>query len=330
MRPRNSPPRVTPKPHPSRRPRAGSSTARLGGLLLCFAAAGAALLLWGPRLPGVNWVAASFAELVNGSSAVSLVPDSVRGQAERVCSWSRDRFPRLASGAPSSRLFFLHPKDEGAYLDCGQGSWKSVGILSSVYLRTCIAGGDPCDTGVGGFATAMLLDGKSRSGCGAVVLLPPEAGTRRFSDDGLRRTVVHEYVIHCGLARYLTTDEKESFLERIAERVPHTRLRAWFGDPGREAYYRHRHGVGPDLVTPAGYVDVSASNPFVTKRERALGYVEEAFAALVDEDLGIEYPRRTSPRDHFEVQVHAFADLLLGVAEGKAELSELAAAVESL
>ena len=97
-----------------------------------------------------------------------------------------------------------------------------------------------------------------------------------------------------------------------------------------DAYYRHRHGVGPDLVTPAGYVDVSSTNPFVTDRARALGYVEEAFAAFVDGDLASEVPQQGSPRAEFEVRVHMVADLLLAVAEGKEAVPTLVAVVESL
>ena len=278
----------------------------------------------------VSWVENSFAELANGSSAVSAVPDLVRARSERLCSWSRARFPLLASGQPSPRLFFLHTGPPPAYFDCGRGAWESIGILSPLYLRTCVAGRDPCNGAVLGFASSLLLDGRTKSSCDAVVLLPPAAADRASSYDDLRRTVVHEYVIHCGLARHLTTEQKETFLERLAERVPHSQLRGWYGDPRREAYYRHRHGVGRDLVTADGYVDASSSNPFVKDRERALGYVEEAFAALVDDNLGLEFPRRIAPRDAFELGVHAIADLLLAVAEGGIEADALATAVGSL
>ena len=112
--------------------------------------------------------------------------------------------------------------------------------------------------------------------------------------------------------------------------MPHSRLRGWFGDPHVEAYYRHRHGMGPDLVTPAGYVDISSTNPFVTNRERALGYVEEAFAAFVDGDLASGVLQQRSPRAEFEIRVHMVADMLLAVAEGKEEIPTLVAVVESL
>ena len=176
----------------------------------------------------------------------------------------------------------------------------------------------------------MLLGGQSRGTCDAIVLLPSGAAAWAFSDNDLRRTVVHEYVIHCGLAKFLTNEEKERFLERVAEHVPHSRLHGWFGDPHAEAYYRHRHGVGPDLVTPDGYVDISSTNPFVTDRERALGYVEEAFAAFVDADLASEVFQQRSPRAEFEIRVHMVADMLLAVAEGKEEIATLVAVVESL
>ena len=88
--------------------------------------------------------------------------------------------------------------------------------------------------------------------------------------------------------------------------------------------------MGPDLVTPAGYVDTSSTNPFVTNRERALGYVEEAFASFVDSDLASEVPQQRSPRAEFEIRVHMVADMLLAVAEGKEEIPTLVAVVESL
>ena len=293
------------------------------------------MLLWASRNPVLNWVEASFPELATGFRAAFIasdpaVPNRVRAQAERLCDWSRARFPRIELGGASPRLFFLHTGSEPAYFDCGRGSWESVGFLSPVYLRTCVAGRDPCDSRVGGFATPLLLDGQSRGSCDAVVLLPSGATSRASSDKHLHRTVVHEYVIHCGLAKLLTKDEKERFLERVAERVPHSRLRSWFRDSHAEAYYRHRHGVGPDLVTPAGYVDVRSSNPFVTDRARALGYVEEAFAAFVDGDLASDVPQKRFPRSEFEIRVHMVADLLLAVAEGKEEVPALAAVVESL
>ena len=146
----------------------------------------------------------------------------------------------------------------------------------------------------------------------------------------MRRTVVHEYVIHCGLSSYLTKKQKEMFLERIAAGVPYSQLRTWFGDPSREAYYRLRHAVGADLLTPTGHLDPSSSNQFTTDGVRALAYVEEAFAALVDVNLGLRFPRRISPLDGFELRVHVVADLLLAVAQGKVEVPALVAAVESL
>ena len=335
LRPRGSSPGPAPRPDPSRGPQSSSSPVRLGVLLLCFAGVGVGVLLWALRVPVPNWIEASFPELATGFRTTFIasepaVPHRVRAQAERLCDWSRARFPRIAPGEASPRLFFLHTGSGPAYFDCGRGSWESVGFLSPVYLRTCVAGRDPCDSGVRGFATPLLLDGQSRGSCDAVVLLPSGGTSRASSDNDLRRTVVHEYVIHCGLAKLLTTEERETFLERVAERVPHSRLRGWFGNPHREAYYRHRHGVGPDLVTPAGYVDVSSSNPFVTDRARALAYVEEAFAAFVDGDLASEVPQKRSPRSEFEIRVHMVADLLLAVAEGKEEVPVLAAVVESL
>ena len=334
-RPRASSRRRAPKPGPAHRPRPRSSLVRLGALLLCFAGVGVALLLWTLRGAVPSWVEASFTELATGFRGAATeshppLPARVRSQAERLCRWSRARFPGLASRASSPRLFFLHTGAGPSYFDCGRGSWESVGVLSPVYLRTCVAGRDPCDAGVGGFASSTVLRGRARGICDAVVLLPSGDAARSSSDDELRRTVVHEYVIHCGLARHLTSEERETLLERIAERVPHSRLRGWFRDPHREAYYRHRHGVGPDLVTPAGYVDVSSSNPFVTDREQAHGYVEEAFAALVDHNLASRLRRRISSRDDFEGRVRVVADLLLAVAEGKDARPALAAAVTSL
>ena len=318
-----------------RRPRSGLSTARIGVLLLCLAGAGVAVLLWALRAPVPGWVEAAFPEIAadfrtafTGSEPVA-VPHRVRAQAERLCDWSRARFPRIAFGESSPRLFFLHTGEGPAYFDCGRRSWQSVGFLSPVYLRTCVAGRDPCDSGVAGFASSMLLGGQSRSTCDAVVLLPSGAAAWASSDNDLRRTVVHEYVIHCGLAKLLTNEEKEKFLERVAEHVPHSRLRGWFGEPHREAYYRHRHGIGPDLVTPAGHVDLSSANPFVTDRERALGYVEEAFAAFVDGDLASDVPRQRHPHAEFEIHVQMVADMLLAVAEGKEEIPTLVAVVES-
>ena len=88
--------------------------------------------------------------------------------------------------------------------------------------------------------------------------------------------------------------------------------------------------MGPDLVAPAGYVDVSSSNPFVSGRERALGHVEEAFAALVDHDLASGFSRRFSYHDDFERRVYRVADLLLAVAKGKEQRPALTAAVASL
>ena len=88
--------------------------------------------------------------------------------------------------------------------------------------------------------------------------------------------------------------------------------------------------MGPSLLTPAGYVDISSTNPFVTNRERALGYIEEAFAAFVDGDLASKFPRQRSPRAEFEIRVHMVADMLLSVAEGKEEIPTLVAVVESL
>ena len=336
LRPRVSPPGRASRPSPSRGPRSGLSTARIGVLLLCLAGAGVAVLLWASQAPAHRWVEVSFSELATGfrnaftGSSPATVPHRVRAQAARLCDWSRARFPRIAPGKSSTRLFFLHTGEGPAYFDCGRGSWETVGFLSPVYLRTCAAGRDPCDSGVAGFATPLLLDGQTRGNCDAVVILPSGAAARASSDKDLRRTVVHEYVIHCGLAKLLTNEEKERFLERVAEHVPHSRLRGWFEDPHQEAYYRHRHGVGPDLVTPAGYVDVSSTNPFVTDRERALGYVEEAFAAFVDGDLASEVPRQRSPRAEFEIRVHMVADMLLAVAEGKEEIPTLVAVVESL
>ena len=147
-----------PRPGPSRGPRSGLSPARVGVLLLCFAAAGVAVLLWALRAPALNRVEASFPELATGfrtafNGSDPAVPHRVRSQAERLCDWSRARFPRIASGESSPRLFFLHTGEGPAYFDCGRGSWESVGFLSPVYLRTCVAGRDPCDSGVAGFAT---------------------------------------------------------------------------------------------------------------------------------------------------------------------------------
>ena len=199
-----------------RRPQSGLSTARIGVLLLCLAGAGVAVLLWASRAPVLDWVETSFPEIATSfrtalTGSDPTVPNRVRSQAERLCDWSRARFPRIASGDSSPRLFFLHTGEGPAYFDCGQWSWQSVGFLSPVYLRTCVSGRDPCDSGVGGFATPMLLDGQSRGSCDAVVLLPSGAAARTSSDNDLRRTVVHEYVIHCGLAKLLTNEEKETF-----------------------------------------------------------------------------------------------------------------------
>ena len=210
LRPRGSSPGPAPRPSPSRGLRSGLSPARIGVLLLCFAAAGVAVLLWALRAPALNWVEASFPELATGfrtafNGSDPAVPHRIRSQAERLCDWSRARFPRIASGESSPRLFFLHTGEGPAYFDCGRGSWESVGFLSPVYLRTCVAGRDPCDSGVAEFATPMLLDGQSRGSCDAVVLLPSGTGARASADNDLRQTVVHEYVIHCGLAKLLTS-----------------------------------------------------------------------------------------------------------------------------
>ena len=66
LRPRGSSPGPAPRPGPSRGPRSGLSPARIGVLLLCFAAAGVAVLLWALRAPALNWVEASFPELATG------------------------------------------------------------------------------------------------------------------------------------------------------------------------------------------------------------------------------------------------------------------------
>ena len=186
LRPRGSSPGPAPRPGPSRGPRSGLSPARIGVLLLCFAAAGVAVLLWALRAPALNWVEASFPELATGfrtafNGSDPAVPHRIRSQAERLCDWSRARFPRIASGESSPRLFFLHTGEGPVYFDCGRGSWESVGFLSPVYLRTCVAGRDPCDSGVAGFATPMLLDGQSRGSCGRC-----RAPSFRYRSSGFR------------------------------------------------------------------------------------------------------------------------------------------------
>ena len=319
-----------------RRPRSGLSTVRLGVLLLCLAGAGAAVLLWPSRAPVLGWVEASFPR----SRPASGLPSP-----GRIPLPSRIASERKPSGSATGRaLAFPELPPESLPPVCSSSTRGKDPRTSTVDKApgNPSASSRPCT-----FAPALPVAIRAiresralRARCCLTVsqgvpatlscsFLPaPRLGLSRTTT--CAETVVHEYVIHCGLAKLLTNEEKERFLERVAEHVPHSRLRGWFGDPHVEAYYRHRHGVGPDLVTPAGYVDISSTNPFVTHRERALGYVEEAFAAFVDGDLASEVPQQRSPRAEFEIRVHMVADMLLAVAEGKEELPTLVAVVESL
>ena len=79
-----------------------------------------------------------------------------------------------------------------------------------------------------------------------------------------------------------------------------------------------------------GHIDPSSSNPFTTNRARALAYVEEAFAALVDGTLALEGPPHSSPGTDFEARVRGIANRLLAVAQSTLDVAALRASVQAL
>ena len=311
--------------------RPGRFVSRAGACALVLAAAVSGLLLWLNAGTIVGSVQALQAGAGGEPDSRRGVPGDVRSWAATVCGWARGRYPGLRPPVEGSRLFFLYTGPGPAYYDCGGEMWTSVGLFSPIYLRNCAAGKAPCDSPfLGGFASSMLIGGASRGACDAVVLLRPGRVRRSGYEEYLRRVFLHEYVVHCGLSGHLTVDEREALLEQIAERVPFSRLRAWFGGRDRDAYYRALHGISGEMLTASGHVDTSSRNPFTTSRQRALGYVEEAFAALVDSYLLGEDVRRLGGRDAFENRIAAFAMWLDQVAAERVNRGALGAVISRL
>ena len=255
------------------------------------------------------------------------IPSSVEEQVKSLCTWAREGYPRLLKPKSGSRLQFLLRGGEPALYNCELEQW---GPLSAVWINgswndvemfwKCATENKDCPPTYGGIALGTNRTSKKARACNAIVFLKNRTGTSSTrSHRGLLRTVIHEYVIHCGLSDYLTAAEHNGFLELIATRVPYSRLKTWFGHPSVEAVYSKLSRMHSAQTTQNEMLQTTASGN--GRRTMKLWYVEEAFAHLVDDYLVEGDGKQLKIQGDFERQMAHAASLLNDMVRGNADAS---------
>ena len=231
------------------------------------------------------------------------VPQTVADQAQALCTWGRHRYPPLATGPTGRQLVMIyratpttHRKlnSTPAYFDCRSRVWRAPDIDTPADIVECTRAAGRCaDRQTHGLVVRTEKPADGTDGCTAAVVLRPNPPSR----NGVLRTkttVIHEYVIHCGL-RALGRQDCQHARTYLAERVDPTRISGWFGEAATSTRYREqaakRRGFTGSLTLPT--VTESPSSPdhcgpvFQSGAQRTgyLWYVEEAFAKLVSHEL---------------------------------------------
>ena len=241
------------------------------------------------------------------------VPKQVSTLAVALCRSARLRYPPLVQHPAARRLVMIYTATRRvhrqlgstpAYLDCGANAWRSPGPGTPTDIVECTRAAGRCaDAGLHG----LVVDPDAGSGDGvctaAVVIRPRRRNPTTFAR--LWETLVHEYVIHCGL-RTLGGKNRTRVRSFLANRIAPDRINGWFGNASRANRYRkkaaHRRGFSGKLELPilrTGNPSPDACGPtFKSKAQRTayLWYVEEALAKLVSEPLSKGYATMLAAR----------------------------------
>ena len=210
-----------------------------------------------------------------------------------MCAFARARYPAFASQVLPRTLYFLHTAGQ-VWHDCKRRTWHHRGEGTPRFLAECLHGRPPCRPPIGGLAIHAGRNVGVGS-CHIVVLVQDLATRRTRSAESLRSIIAHENV-HCALRQHLAPRERVRFLDWIAANVPYQHLRHWFGNRVIERSYRRHTGIDPRSVLLGGYIDTSPNPTLGGSRANVLHYIEEAFAARVDDALagnptpGARYP----------------------------------------
>ena len=271
------------------------------------------------------------------------VPPDARDRAERLCSWSKARYPHLNRRTSEIRLTFVyrappaqHLEDgsKSAYYECGSGTWQRASSSPEPGIRECTTDWRPlCETS--GFAISCTPSGPSprtRAFTGIIILTPWHAvevvsEDQAQLDTRIQDTLLHAYVALCGLRLHIERPDLHELLDLIASRVSYSRLQTWFDGRWGEKVIRAVFGINETHIDDMGMLE---STPTAGDRRRVRDYVLSAFGSYVSGAVRATEKFEIPLRNSFEDRLASFALLLNDVVAGREEPQALKGRLASL